>query len=242
MLADARTNGVPLYQAVRQELRQDLDAGRWKPGDMLPTEAELARQFDVSTGTVRQAILALVREGLLTRRPGSGTFVARLDSRRGFGRYFRFSDELRGNVVPGARHIDTTVIEAGDPVIAGKLGISPRAPIYRVRRMLLGNGDPICIYVSYLDKSRFRNLEQVDFDDQRLYALLEANYGAHVVKAEEQLRAGFPSAEEADLLGISAASPVILIERTALASQGSVIEWRRTVGRSDKFHYRIDLP
>lgn len=242
MIAAAKTNGLPLYQGVRQQLRADLARGRWKPGDMLPTEAELSKQFEVSTGTIRQAVLELVREGLLTRRPGSGTFVARLDPTRGFGRFFRFSEELRGSVVPSVRHVDTVLIKAGDASIAGKLRMAPRAPLFRVRRMLLGNGDPICLYVSYLDAKRFRKLDELNLEDQRLYASLERAYGVHVLKAEEILRAGSASQEEAGLLGIEHGTPVMLVERTAFGDQDTVVEWRRTVGRSDQFHYKIELP
>ena len=242
MLAEAKLNGLPLYQAVKQQLRRDLEAGRWKPGAMLPTEADLARHFNVSIGTVRQAVLALVRQGLLTRRPGSGTFVARLDTSRGFGRFFRFSEELSGAVVPSAVHLDTVVLKDGDPEIAARLGIAPRAPLYRIRRTLHAKGEPICIYISYLDKARFARLEKLDLDDQKLYAALENAYGVHVLKAEEVLHAGSPSEDEAGLLGISPTTPVMIVERTAYGDNGSVVEWRRTVGRSDKFHYRIELP
>jgi GntR family transcriptional regulator len=241
VLAD-QGNGLPHYQNVRQQLRADLESGRWKPGDMLPTEAELARHFELSVGTIRQAVLSLVREGLLTRRPGRGTFVARFDTGNGFGRFFHFREDLRDKVVPSVHHIDTVVLEKGDLVTAGRLRIAPRAPLYRVRRVLLGNGEPICLYTSYLDKKRFPGLEVLDLEDSRLYAELEKHYGVHVRGAEEILRAGSPDAEEAGHLGITPSTPVMVIERTALGSQGSVIEWRRTVGRSDQFHYKITLP
>src|SRR3954452_5085703 len=71
----------PLYQKVRAQLKQLIDRGFWKPGDMLPTEPELGEQFGVSAGTVKQALLSLAREGLIVRRAGKGTFVARLNGR-----------------------------------------------------------------------------------------------------------------------------------------------------------------
>ena len=241
-LVDRQTAGVPAYQTVRLRLRADLDSGRWKPGDMLPTEAELARHFGLSVGTIRQAILELVREGLLTRRPGSGTFVARLDGSRGFGRFFRFREDLRGAVEPRVRHIDTVLAPEDSPGIAATLGLEAATPLYRVRRMMLANDEPICIYVSYLDPRQAPSLEAIDFEDQRLYAMLERTYGMHVLRAEEILRAGAPTEEEAGILGIAPGTPIILMERTAFGERDAVVEWRRTVGRSDQFHYKIQLP
>jgi GntR family transcriptional regulator len=235
-------NGLPLYQSVRQQLRADLEKGRWKPGDMLPTEAELARHFGLSVGTIRQAVLALVREGLLTRTPGRGTFVARFDTRGGFGRFFRFRDEANTPLESSLRHLDTTLIAAGDPVVAARLQVAADTPLYRIRRMVLGNGQPITLNISYVDSTRFPELDTLSLDDQRLYTVLERRNGVVVLRAEEELRAGLPEESEAKELGISATTPVMIVERTAYSHHSAVVEWRRTIGRSDKFHYHISLP
>ena len=66
----------PLYQQIRQSIRASLQAGEWKPLEVIPSEVMLARRYNVSLGTVRKAIDALVAEGLLVRRQGKGTFVA----------------------------------------------------------------------------------------------------------------------------------------------------------------------
>src|SRR6478735_3696897 len=86
----------PLYQKVRSQLKEMINAGVWKPGDMLPTESELGEQFGVSAGTVKQAMLSLAREGLIIRQAGKGTFVARMSGRRSFARFFRFRDAPSG--------------------------------------------------------------------------------------------------------------------------------------------------
>jgi GntR family transcriptional regulator len=229
-----------LYETVRQRLRADLDRGRWKPGEMLPTEAEISRHFGVSVGTVRQAVLSLVRMGMLTRRPGKGTFVARLDSLHGFARFFRFHDALGATITPSVKFIDTIAVK--DVQIATRLGIPARMPLIRVRRMLIWNDEPVCLYVSYLDKRRVKGIEKLNLEDKRLYAALEEAYGVHVVRAEELLRAGHAAKDEAELLGVEETTPVMLLERTAYLHEGAVVEWRRTIGRSDRFYYKIDLP
>src|SRR6187402_3552349 len=82
-----KNGSLPLYQKVREQLKQQIDRGFWKPGDMLPTEPELGEQFGVSAGTVKQALLSLAREGLIVRQAGKGTFVARMSGRRSFSRF-----------------------------------------------------------------------------------------------------------------------------------------------------------
>ena len=67
--------GTPLHLQVKAAISRGLTDGTWKPGEKLPTEGELSRTFNVSEGTVRQAVIALVKEGRLTRRSGKGTFA-----------------------------------------------------------------------------------------------------------------------------------------------------------------------
>jgi GntR family transcriptional regulator len=237
---ERKPGSVPLYETVRQQLKADLDRGRWKPGEMLPTESEIGKHFGVSIGTVRQAVLSLVRMGLLTRHPGKGTFVARLDTRRGFARFFRFHDELGATITPSIKHIDT--LKLVDPQIAAQLQLPAETQLVRIRRTLSWNDEAICIYASYLDGQRFKGIEKLSLEGKRLYAVLEEEYGLHVVGVEEKLKAGHPAADEADLLSLPHDTPVMLLERTAFLADKTIVDWRRTIGRSDRFYYKIDLP
>jgi GntR family transcriptional regulator len=235
--------GSPLYQKVRAQLKQQIDRGFWKPGDMLPTEPELGEQFGVSAGTVKQALLSLAREGLIIRRAGKGTFVARLDGSRSFARFFRFRDAPSGeNLDPKIRVVETRMLRSAPREITEGLQISSAAPVVFLRRMLMQEDVPICLYDSYLPRDLVPNLDKVPLDEDRLYRALEKHFGIHVVNADEVLRAGAASGSEAKLLSLPEGAPVILIERTAFTHGGRIIEVRRTIGRSDRFFYRIRLP
>lgn len=63
----------PLYQQIKGLITQSLQSGEWKPGEMIPSEVELANRFKVSQGTVRKAIDELAAENLAVRRQGKGT-------------------------------------------------------------------------------------------------------------------------------------------------------------------------
>ncbi len=68
--------GSPVYIQIHNEIKKAIEAGKWSVGDRIPSERELAVQFNVSRMTLRQAIQTLVEEGILERFVGSGTFVA----------------------------------------------------------------------------------------------------------------------------------------------------------------------
>ncbi len=71
----AGESAKPKYERLRQFIVEEVLAGRLKPGDMLPTEQQLAGSYDVARSTVRQALAALERDGLIQRIQGKGTFI-----------------------------------------------------------------------------------------------------------------------------------------------------------------------
>ncbi|WP_108660951.1 GntR family transcriptional regulator [Acuticoccus kandeliae] len=234
---------TPLYLRVRQLLRDEIAKGAWKPGEMLPTETELGRQLGVSPGTVRQAVLSLVREGLITRRPGKGTFVARMDNSRSFARFFRFREGGTGERFDRKITVDSVAVTTDIPrAVTQHLGVRAGSRVLKVRRVVHMADRPVCIYTSYLPYRLVQGLEKRDLSAERLYQIIEEHCGVHVLRAEELLRATAATEADARLLNLPVGSPVILIERTAFTHNDTVIEWRQTIGRSDDFTYKIRMP
>jgi GntR family transcriptional regulator len=231
--------GAPLYQRVRDSLRKDLARGVWKPGNMLPTELELSERFGVSPGTTKLAIMELVREGLINRRPGKGTFVTRIDTPRGFARFFGFEGAGGGALNPSVKVIDLQITTEAPPEAKKALALGARGKVLFVRRLLSHDGTPVCIYDSYLPYRLMAGLENEKLDVDRIYFAIEKKFDIHVVAVEEMLKASIVGGREAKLLGVAAGSPVIHIERIAFSHNNTVVEWRETVGRSDQFIYKL---
>src|SRR5512141_1032617 len=96
----------PLYQQIKALITQSLQSGEWKPGELIPSEVELATRFKVSQGTVRKAIDELSAENLVMRRQGKGTFVSTHHEERA---HFRFLKLMPDAGVP--HHPDSTIID-----------------------------------------------------------------------------------------------------------------------------------
>jgi GntR family transcriptional regulator len=236
------TEGTPLHLQVKAAISRALTDGTWKPGGQLPTESELSRTFGVSEGTVRQAVIALVKEGRLTRRSGKGTFATRPNFDRSFARFFRF----RG----GAKNIEHAytvellkmVVETpGDASILEPLALARTARVLAIHRAIRQDGLVVVHYVSYLSERRFGSLRRKDIENAALYDVLESKYGVYIVRAVETLQARPARARDAAILGIKRTAPVIAIERLAYTDGDDVVEVRRAVGRSDNFKYEIEL-
>lgn len=234
--------GRPLYLQVKDALSANLAGGIWKPGDQLPTETELSKQFDVSEGTVRQAVMALVKEGRLTRRSGKGTFVSRPNFEHSFMRFFRF----RGNVASRDPEYGLTVLDIkaradADPAIRRTLRLASNAKILSIHRAIMQDGEVVCHYVSYLSNPEFGGLSPADLENAALYDVLEKKYGINILRAVETLQAKAAEANDVAILGVRLGEPVIAIDRHAYTYGDRVVEVRYTVGRSDKFRYQIQL-
>jgi GntR family transcriptional regulator len=234
--------GRPLYLQVKDALSAGLAVGKWKPRDQLPTETELSREFGVSEGTIRQAIVALVNEGRLTRRSGKGTFVARARFDQSFARFFRF----RGSGEAKYPEYAVTVLKiktgvAVSPSVKAELGLSANSSVLMLHRAIKQDRTLVCHYMSYLSNRDFGGLSKANLENAALYDVLERNYGVYIVRAVETLQARAASANDAEILAIRRGDPVIAIERLAYTYGDRVVEVRHTVGRSDKFRYQTQL-
>ncbi|MBU3693675.1 MAG: GntR family transcriptional regulator, partial [Rhodocyclaceae bacterium] len=132
----------PLYGQIKALLVSSLASGEWKPGQMIPSESELASRFGVSQGTVRKAVDELATDRLLMRRQGRGTFVASHAEDRNSTRFLR----LRAADGSAEPHVSRLIdCRAGKVTgrVAAALGIDPGAPVIEIRRVLAFAGLPV---------------------------------------------------------------------------------------------------
>lgn len=225
---------LPLYQRLRDHLVEQIASSRWRPGEAIPTEAVLSTEYQLSTGTVRKAMDALVNEGILERQQGRGTFVRRPRFKASLFRFFRFP----GPSVPDSCILSMQAMPA-PPAVAQALGLEADAAVIRIVRVRL----PVLAEELWLPHARFHALLELDLLGQGplLYPVYEAVCGQVVASAEESLTAETVSEMHAGLLQLPAGSPVVVIERLARDYAGQPLEWRRACGHAGHFHYRVEI-
>lgn len=240
--APALDQRLPRYHRVRGVLSAEIAARRWKPGEAIPSEAEIAEAHQVSVGTVRKAIDSLVAAGVLERFQGKGTFVRRPDFQSSFLRFFRFTGANGTARVPVSRILkrEVTTMTA---VVAEALKVAAGAPAIRFSRLRLIDDRPLVLEDIWLPHDRFKALLSIDtreFGDL-LYPLYEQCCGVMVASAQETLRAEAVSAKNARLLELEAGEPVIVIERVALSADRVPLEWRQSRGPASEFRYQVEI-
>lgn len=224
---------------------QSLQAGEWKPGDLIPSEFELAARFKVSQGTVRKAIDELAKDHLLVRRQGKGTFVATHSEQQVQFRFLKLKPDNPGLAQQGPaerRIIDCNRMRAPAEV-AKVLSLRTSDYVYQVRRVLSFDGVPTIFEDIWLPGSTFKGLtaDRLSQDTRPMYAMFESDFGIRMVRAQERLRAVLPSADVGELLKVSANTPLLRIERMSFTYHDSPMEWRIGTYRTDTRHYLNEL-
>lgn len=237
--SDAR---LPLYQRLRDHLVEQIANNRWRPGEAIPTEAVLSAEYELSTGTVRKAVDALVSEGILERQQGRGTFVRRPQFQSSLFRFFRFQGPSGERQVPESRILSIESL-AAPSAVSEALGLALDAQVIRIVRTRLLEVQPLLAEEIWLPRTRFQALLDIDLAQQGplLYPIYESVCGQVVASAEETLTAEAVNDVYARLLQVPVHSPVVVIERLARDYAGQPLEWRRSRGHAEHFRYRVDI-
>ena len=230
----------PLYLQVRDSLVRRLINGTWQPGQLIPSEMDLAREVGVSQGTIRKALDVMTAESLLVRRQGRGTFVAEPEEGRLLFRYFRMASDGGERAFPESNVISAAGGSA-DAKQAALLGIAAGAETWRIDRMRSLEGRPMIAEHITLPAERFPDLDAAQSIPNNVYRLYSDRWGITIGRASERLKAVPASAADARQLGCAAGSPLLEIARVAFDLENRPVELRLSRCLTDGFHYSSEL-
>ncbi len=233
---------LPLYQRLADTLRQEIVTGIRRPGDRLPSENIIAKDYGIAPGTARQALAQLVKQGILERFHGKGTFVRRPSFDQSLFRFFRFRGKSGDATVPESRILRRAVEPCPD-YVSLQLQIKKGGDAICISRLRLLEDTPVLAEEIWLPLELFSDFLDVNESEigPLLYPIYDAHCGHVIARAEEKLTAEPSSKEIARLLGVTAGEPLITLERLARGYDGTPLEWRRSRGRATQFTYQTEI-
>jgi len=231
---------LPLYKQVEKHVTQLIVENRWKPGEMLPSEFQLASEFGVSQGTVRKALNALTDAKVLTRKQGLGTFVAEHTGRPALYRFFPLVADNGEPELPEANLLSIETIKAKKE-IASQLGLKPQEKVVLLTRSRIMNGETCLVEDIYLPYQLFKGLEKEPEIPHTLYHFYQTNYNLTVHKTIDKIKAVIASESDAKLLDVPENSPLLSFTRLTKSLDNQLIEYRVTRCRSDNYHYLVNF-
>jgi GntR family transcriptional regulator len=236
-----RESPDPLYNQLKESIVSDISAGRYAPNQRLPSERDLSARYNVSRMTVRQALLELVREGMIYTRTGKGTFVAepKIDQRLRTLSGFTQDVNSRG-ARPSSRVLEFKVVPATADVAAA-LRLVPGMEVVMLSRLRLADGIPLALETAYLPFNMFPGLLDHDFNVESLYSVLENEYNCTLTQAEQTIEAALTGKREAELLEVVPPAAVFKMQRMTMTSDGIPLEYVISVYRGDRYKFHSVL-
>jgi len=234
----ARTQTGSRHATIAATLREQISSGELVPGSALPSEAVLSGRFQVSRGTVRQALAALRAEGLVVGGRGRAPVVRRPGLAQSFDQLVSFTlwAQQLGRT-PSARTLELARRPAAaEP--AKQLGIPAGTPVFEYKRLRLLDGEPVMVERTTLIEPIGRLLLDCDLDGGSVYGQL-GDRGVEFAEAQQTIAAIAAGGEDADLLGIPRRSPILEVRRRALDPGGTPLEWSYDRYRGDAFEITI---
>jgi GntR family transcriptional regulator len=232
----------PLYQQIKSLITQSLQSGEWKPGELMPSEVELAARFKVSQGTVRKAIDELSAENLVVRRQGKGTFVATHHEERAHYRFLRLMPDEGVPHHPESRFLEVKRIRAPAEV-ARLLDLKSGDAVVYIKRVQSFDGVPTILEEQWLPGQLFKGLTAERLVEYKgpMYGLFESEFGTRMIRATEKIRAVLADAGAAQHLNVAEGTPMLCAERVSFTYGDKAVELRRGLYLTTHHHYLSEL-
>ena len=178
------TSPLPLYHQLERVLAERITAGQNRDG--FPGDHELAAEFSVSRGTVRQALERLARSGLIVRQQGRGSFVA-APLEYPLGRFYHFAHDMQVRGIPESSRVLGRGIVKAPAAVAAALGLARGDRVMRVVRLRLAGERAVLLETSHFPDDVGAPLRFADLSAGSLYDLMEQN-GVRLSRVTEEVR------------------------------------------------------
>jgi len=232
---------VPLYHQLKELLVEKIESGEWATGHQLPPELQLSSEFRVSRATVRQAMQLLAIQGLIERRQGRGTFVARPKiSHNLLSMFTDGADIARVGTAPHIR-LNSLAERRPSPNVSTRLSLATNERVWEIRRTILSDDEPIMLITSWMPAGLFPGLADQRLEKRSMRHVLQSEYGIEGGSQHKEVEVTALDEKEAELLHASVGMPALLVTYLSCLSDGRPYEYRKMVVRGDRSKYHVDL-
>jgi GntR family transcriptional regulator len=234
---------IPLYHQLKSTLMQHMRTGEWGAGRMIPSESQLAEQYQMSRTTVRQAIGDLVSMGYLIRQQGKGTFVASRRRSISASRLYGFAEDLHLRGADVSVQVDSIAVEPCPDQLLGVLHVSSGQKVLTINRIARVNGIPVFRERSYLvvPLTQWNFSPQQDSEQfENIYGFFE-QIGVKIALGRQMIRAEAATEQDASVLEIGIGEPVLSITRITQDESGSPVEYSEVRYHASRYEYEVNL-
>ncbi len=227
---------IPVYQVIENDIKEKINKGELKHGEMIHSENELKDIYFVSRMTVRQALNNLVNEGYLYRHKGKGTFVNNHKIEKRMQGLVGFTEEMRRmNKRVRSKVVTFTTIKADDE-IANKLFLQPGEEVFAIERVRYGEDIPVLFERLFIPKAVFKDMNP-EVMESSFYDYVENQLSLKINYCIQTLEAKSSNPRVSEMLEIQKSSPVLYITRNTFLDRGFPFEYVKAYYRADQYRF-----
>jgi len=227
----------PKYYQIYEKLLEKIQSGEYEENDRFPSDTELVEQFDVSRGTVREAVKMLINQGYLVREQGKGTFVTYKKIEQTSDQLIGFSELMkRNNIKPDAKILHKEIITPPEE-LKERMHLSGDDKVVHIIRVRYGDSLPLIIERSYFNYRLFKPIYDKNLEDNSIFKLLYDHTDIRLGEAVQNIEAINAGEPEHKMLNIPIGTPLLLLKRLIQTKSGEYFQYSEDVYRSDRISF-----
>lgn len=230
---------IPLYFQLKEQIKQRILDGKYKEGDLIPSEREFEDTFSLSSTTVRRALNDLVQENFLERKAGKGTFVRMRKIRRDLRKVIGFTKNMLEMGLQPATVVLSVRVASANSFARELLGLGKGAKVVRLERLRLADGVPMMLETRYIRADLCPGIEKETLSSS-LWRVFEDKYGLKPNRHSQNMNIAQVSNHAADLLTVRKGSNVFLIKGVTYVKDNVPIECEESLYRADTYELAFE--
>ncbi len=214
----------PIYLQIASQVQTAIEDKSIVPGAMLPPAQILCEHLGISKMTLRQAYGVLERKGYLETRRGVGTYAMGGRIEKKIAGLTSFSEEVKARGgVPTSKVLGIRIVPPNHDVQAS-LALEDGEHVFEMKRLRFSDGTPLAVEIVQVPHKLFNGIDQLDWEKESLYRVMEDVYNVKLSRCLSEIMATSATREQAELLHISAASPLLVINRKSYSTEEVPVE------------------
>jgi GntR family transcriptional regulator len=230
---------VPLYFQLKEQIKQNILKGEYKEGDLIPSEREFSKHYELSSTTIRRALNDLVQEDFLKRKAGKGTFVRRRKVRRDLRKVLGFTKNMTEMGLTPTTKVLSKKVVAVNALARERLGLIKGDKVVRLERLRLADDVPMMLEKRYIRTDLCPDIEKEELSSS-LWRTFDEKYGLKPKRHTQGMTIATVSGHAASLLTLNDNSLVFLIKGVTYVQDNEPIECEESLYRSDKYELSFD--
>ena len=231
------TQPIPKYYQIYKKLLKQIRSGKFEEFDRFYSDTELVEKYEVSRGTIREAVKLLIQQGYIVREQGKGTFVTSPTIEQDSDKLMGFTElMMEHDIEPSAKVIEQEVV---DPPLdlKGLMELEDETKLVHIVRIRYGNEEPLIIEQSYFVYDLFQPIYDMDIESNSIYELLYNYTDTRLGEARQRITATSAAKKEAELLDVNINAPLLLMKRLIKTKEGTYFQYSEDVYRSDRINF-----